>query len=129
RLYQVIDGIWKEGRAEGFFPIYCFAIGLDTNKLIDILFKRYGNPKTLLETQTLSESLDFFMYLLDEQDKEELTDIWKSKDFDMTLSDFIKKHSKKSYIDKQSKKQQSVDQDKEAIALAESILKIQKKGE
>ncbi|MGO5251567.1 hypothetical protein ACTQ2Q_09500 [Atopobiaceae bacterium LCP21S3_F11] len=47
----------------------------------------------------------------------------------MTLSDFIKKHSKKSYIDKQSKKQQSVDQDKEAIALAESILKIQKKGE
>jgi len=83
----------------------------------------------LLETQTLSESLDFFMYLLDEQDKEELTDIWKSKDFDMTLSDFIKKHSKKSYIDKQSKKQQSVDQDKEAIALAESILKLSRKGE
>ena len=83
----------------------------------------------MLETQTHSEALDFFMYLLEEQDKEELTDIWKSKDVDMSLSDFLKKYSKKSYLEKQSKKQQPKDKDKEAIALAESILKLQKKGE
>lgn len=69
------------------------------------------------------------MYLLDEQDREELTDIWKSKDVDMTLSDFLKKYSKKSYIERQSKKQQSVEKDKEAIELAESILKIGTKGD
>ncbi|HEL1645561.1 TPA: hypothetical protein TXL48_002202 [Streptococcus suis] len=69
------------------------------------------------------------MYLLDEQDKEELTDIWKSKDVDMSLSDFIQKYSKKSYIEKQSKKQQSKEKDQEAIALAESILKLPGKGE
>lgn len=69
------------------------------------------------------------MYLLDEQDKEELTDIWKSKDVDMSLSDFINKYSKKSYLEKQNKEQQSKEKDLEAIALAESILKLPKKGE
>lgn len=69
------------------------------------------------------------MYLLDEQDREELTDIWKSKDVDMSLSDFLKKYSKKSYIERRSKKQQSAEKDKEAIELAESILKIGTKGD
>ncbi|APD22596.1 TPA: hypothetical protein ACPX6D_000254 [Streptococcus pneumoniae] len=68
------------------------------------------------------------MYLLDEQDKEELTDIWKSKEINMSLADFIKKYSKKSYIEKQSKKQQTIKKDNEAIALAESILKLSGKG-
>ncbi len=43
------------------------------------------------------------MYLLDEQDKEELTDIWKSKDVDMSLSDFIKKYSKKVILKSKAK--------------------------
>lgn len=82
----------------------------------------------MLETQTLSESLDFFMYLLDEQDKEELTEIWKSKEVDMSLSDFIKKYSKKSYIKKQEERRQTKEKDREAIALAESILQLPKGG-
>ena len=46
----------------------------------------------------------------------------------MSLADFIKKYSKKSYIEKQSKKQQTIKKDNEAIALAESILKLSGKG-
>ena len=72
--------------------------------------------------------MDFFMYLLDEQDKEELTDIWKSKDVEMPLSDFIQKYSKKNYIKKQKERKQSKKKDEEAIQLAESILKIGVKG-
>ena len=68
------------------------------------------------------------MYLLDEQDKEELTDIWKSKDVEMPLSDFIQKYSKKNYIKKQKERKQSKKKDEEAIQLAESILKIGVKG-
>ncbi|MGT2755370.1 hypothetical protein [Streptococcus ovis] len=68
------------------------------------------------------------MYLLDEQDKEELTDIWKSKDVEMSLSDFINKYSKKNYIKKQEERKQSKEKDDEAIKLAESILKIGVKG-
>ncbi len=68
------------------------------------------------------------MYLLDEQDKEELTDIWKSKDVDMSLSEFIDKYSKKNYIKKQEERKQSKEKDDEAIKLAESILKIGVKG-
>lgn len=69
------------------------------------------------------------MYLLDEQDKEELTEIWKSKEVDMSLSDFIKKYSKKGYIKKHEERRQTKEKDREAVALAESILKLPKKGE
>lgn len=68
------------------------------------------------------------MYLLDEQDKEELTDIWKSKDIEMPLSEFIEKYSKSSYLKNKERQSQSLEKDKEAIALAENILNIGGKG-
>ncbi|MGG6839149.1 UNVERIFIED_CONTAM: hypothetical protein KB581_08910 [Streptococcus canis] len=64
------------------------------------------------------------MYLFDKEDEEKLTEIWMSKDFDITLSDFLKKYSKKSYINKQEQKRQSIERDKQLIAQAEAILQI-----
>lgn len=64
------------------------------------------------------------MYLFDKEDEEKLTEIWMSKDFDIPLSDFLKKYSKKSYINKQEQKRQSIERDKQLIAQAEAILQI-----
>ncbi|GET71313.1 hypothetical protein Javan117_0022 [Streptococcus phage Javan117] len=68
--------------------------------------------------------MDFFLYLFDKEDEEKLTEIWMSKDFDIPLSDFLKKYSKKSYINKQEQKRQSIERDKQLIAQAEAILQI-----
>lgn len=64
------------------------------------------------------------MYLFDKEDEEKLTEIWMSKDFDIPLSDFLKKYSKKSYINKREQKRQSIERDKQLIAQAEAILQI-----
>ncbi|EGL48913.1 hypothetical protein HMPREF9964_0077 [Streptococcus dysgalactiae subsp. equisimilis SK1249] len=68
--------------------------------------------------------MDFFLYLFDKEDEEKLTEIWMSKDFDIPLSDFLKNNSKKSYINKQEQKRQSIERDKQLIAQAEAILQI-----
>ncbi|MDQ0263067.1 hypothetical protein [Streptococcus dysgalactiae] len=62
--------------------------------------------------------------MFDKEDEEKLTEIWMSKDFDIPLSDFLKKYSKKSYINKQEQKRQSIERDKQLIAQAEAILQI-----
>lgn len=80
-----------------------------------------------MQTYGLKEALDFFFYLLDEEDKEALTKIWLAKEIDQPLGDFIKKYSKKSYIkrmDSAGGRRQSVEEDKKALALAESILNL-----
>ncbi|EHI69869.1 hypothetical protein STRIC_1431 [Streptococcus ictaluri 707-05] len=64
------------------------------------------------------------MYLFEKEDEEKLTEIWISKDFEISLDEFLKKYSKKSHIDKQKQKRQSIERDKQVIAQAEAILKI-----
>lgn len=80
-----------------------------------------------MRTYTLKEALDFFFYLFDEEDKEELTQIWLAKEIDQPLGEFLEKYSKKNYIERQKSvagRTQSVPEDEKALALAKSILEI-----
>lgn len=72
----------------------------------------------------LKGALDFFLYVFDEEDKEALTKIWLAKDVDMTLADFLKKYSKKTYLKRIEQRTQSVEEDEQAMALAASILSL-----
>lgn len=80
----------------------------------------------VLGTMTLGQTLDFLVYLINEIQKEELRDIWLTKDTELSLGEFINKnlHSK----GRQGKKQ-SVEKDKKAIEMAEFILNNDKKGD
>lgn len=80
-----------------------------------------------MQTYGLKEALDFFFYIMDEEDKEALTKIWLAKEIDQPLGDFLKKYSKKAYIKRMERsggRRQSVEDDKKALALAESILNL-----
>lgn len=77
-----------------------------------------------MRSYDLKGALDFFLYVFDEEDKEALTKIWLAKEVDMTLADFIKKYSKKTYLRRMDKRTQSVAEDQKAMALADSILNI-----
>lgn len=77
-----------------------------------------------MRSQTLRESLDFFCYLLDEEDREELTRIWLSKDFELSLPDFLKKYSKKRYVERREKRAVPQQTDDEALAKADAILNL-----
>ncbi|HEM6498931.1 TPA: hypothetical protein U2E07_000965 [Streptococcus suis] len=61
------------------------------------------------------------MYILDEEDKEELKNIWLSKDFDVSLPNFINKYSKKRYISDREKKTRALSSENEARALAQAM--------
>lgn len=80
----------------------------------------------VLGTMTLGQTLDFLVYLANETQKEELRDIWLAKDTELSLGEFINKnlHSKR-----RTDKKQSVEKDKQAIAMAEFILNNDKKGD
>ncbi|WP_238989728.1 hypothetical protein [Streptococcus uberis] len=69
----------------------------------------------------MKETVDFLIYLIDAKTREELREIWLAKDFEINLKDFIDKHMPKTRGESIT---QSVDKDKEAIELAESILSM-----
>ncbi|WP_238990592.1 hypothetical protein [Streptococcus uberis] len=69
----------------------------------------------------MKETVDFLIYLIDAKTREELREIWLAKDFEINLKDFIDKHMPKT---RGKNITQSVDKDKEAIELAESILSM-----
>lgn len=77
-----------------------------------------------MKSQTLKESLDFFLYLFDEEDKDVLKEIWLAKEVDMSLQSFIDKHSKKRYISKVNRKQILENDTDSALKNAESILNL-----
>lgn len=77
-----------------------------------------------MRSYDLKSALDFFLYVFDEEDKEALTKIWLAKEVDMTLADFIKKYSKKTYIKRLDQRTQSVAKDKQALDQAEAILNM-----
>ncbi|KYP21708.1 hypothetical protein [Streptococcus parauberis] len=70
---------------------------------------------------TIKETVDFLLYLFDAKTREELREVWLAKDIEMTLSDYINKEMNKH---KPKTKTQSVEEDKKAIELAESIMSI-----
>ncbi|MGT2959303.1 hypothetical protein ACVR1D_09795 [Streptococcus bovimastitidis] len=69
----------------------------------------------------MKETVDFLIYLIDAKTREELREIWLAKDFEINLKEFIDKYMPKT---RGKSITQSVDKDKEAIELAESILSM-----
>lgn len=70
---------------------------------------------------TIKETVDFLFYLIDTQNREDLKEVWLSKEIDMSLSDFIEKNM--NHI-KRKTKTQSLEKDKKAIELAENIMSM-----
>ncbi|GAB6713826.1 hypothetical protein [Streptococcus uberis] len=70
---------------------------------------------------TIKETVDFLFYLIDTQNREDLKEVWLSKEIDMSLSDFIEKNMNQI---KRKTKTQSLEKDKKAIELAENIMSM-----
>ena len=89
--------------------------------LRDRLFRRYGDPVKLLSTYTLSDAVDFVLFIFEQDQDDILWDIWLHKEIKLDYAAYKKAHSlklRKSTIMKTS----AVDE-QETIAWATQFIK------
>lgn len=95
-------------------------------KLKDLLFTRYADPLGLMSTYTLEGLADFVLQLYDQQNEDQLWEIWLNKQVEGDFSEFKKKHYKKI----RSKKMQNLseEEEKQIIENNTRFIKPIKKG-
>jgi hypothetical protein len=95
-------------------------------KLKDILFKRYGDPLSLLRTHSLASLADYILYLFDKDVEDSLWETWLQKEYKKSFPDFKKEHYKDMYRPKN--KLLSKEEEQAAINNAMKFIKPVNKG-
>lgn len=91
-----------------------------------MLFKRYADPLSLLRTYSLEGLADFILRLYDEENENQLWDVWLHRNVEGDFKTFKRKHHKK--IRKKEQKPLSLEEEKEIIEKNMQFIKPVNKG-
>lgn len=97
RLHGINRCLFQETGINGFFYIYRFINAIGEHKLKDALFKRYNDPVALLKSYSLAELMDFFIFLVGEEQEDRLWEVWLHKPIEDSFKDFKRKRMKPIY--------------------------------